>query len=281
MKFWIWMSRLNVKPIIKYNLIKKYKEPKNVYKLTKEELLEDGIELQDVNEILENKYKANLENYIQYLKTYKIEMITINDNNYPKMLKNIYDPPIALYIKGNKEIFSTYAVGMVGCRNCSIYGKNTAQKLAYDLAKNNFVVVSGLAKGIDTYSHVGCLAGKGKTIAVLGNGLDTVYPFENKELADKIVETGGAVISEYIIGTKPLKQNFPQRNRIISGLSNSIIVVEAKERSGTMITVNCALEQGREIYAVPGNITSINSAGTNELIKQGAKILTNINDINF
>lgn len=105
MKFWIWMSRLNVNQFIKYNLIKKYKEPKNVYKLTKEELLEDGIELQDMNEILENKYKANLENYIQYLKKHKIEMITINDNNYPKMLKNIYDPPIALYIKGNKEIF--------------------------------------------------------------------------------------------------------------------------------------------------------------------------------
>ena len=188
MKFWIWMSMLNVKPIIKYNLIKKYKEPKYVYKLTKEELLEDGIELQDVNEILENKYKNNLENYIQYMKKHKIKIITINDNNYPKMLRNIYDPPIVLYIKGNKEIFSTYAIGMIGCRNCSIYGKNTAQKLAYDLAKNNFVVVSGLAKGIDTYSHVGCLAGKGKTIAVLGNGLDTVYPSENKELADKIVE---------------------------------------------------------------------------------------------
>lgn len=281
MKFWIWMSRLNIKPIIKYNLIQKYKEPKVVYKLTKEELLGNGIEIEDVNEILENKYKNNLDKYIHYMEKHKIEIITIKDKDYPEMLKNIYDPPIVLYIKGNKEIFSTYAIGMVGCRNCSVYGKNTAQKLAYNLAKNNFIVVSGLAKGIDTYSHIGCLAGKGKTISVLGNGLDTIYPLENKELANKIIETGGAVISEYIIGTKPLKQNFPQRNRIISGLSNSIIVVEAKERSGTMITVNCALEQGREIYAVPGNITSINSAGTNELIKQGAKILTNINDINF
>lgn len=280
MKFWIWMSRLNIKPIIKYNLIQKYKEPKRVYKLTKEELLGNGIEIEDVNEILENKYKNNLDKYIHYMEKHKIEIITINDKNYPEMLKNIYDPPIVLYIKGNKEIFSTYAIGMVGCRNCSIYGKNTAQKLAYNLAKNNYAVVSGLAKGIDTYSHIGCLAGRGKTIAVLGNGLDTIYPSENKELANKIIETGGAIISEYVIGTKPLKQNFPQRNRIISGLSNSIIVVEAKERSGTMITVNCALEQGKEIYAVPGNITSINSVGTNELIKQGAKMLTTINDIN-
>ena len=251
MKYWIWLTRVNVKPIVKYNLIQKYKEPELIYNLTKEELIKEQIENNDVIELLNKNYRVNLKAYEEYMKNNNIEIITINDKYYPERLKCIYDPPIVLYLKGNKEIFSTYTIGMVGCRNCSYYGEEIAKRFSYSLAKNNIVVVSGLARGIDKFSHIGCMAGKGKTIAVLGNGLDSIYPLENYEVANKIIRTGGAIISEYIIGTKPNKENFPQRNRIISGISNSIIVVEAKIRSGSMITVECALEQGKDVYSVP------------------------------
>lgn len=180
-----------------------------------------------------------------------IKLLNIFDKDYPKKLKNIYDPPVVLYIKGNKNIFNKKSVAMVGCRMCSKYGEEQAKYFSYNLAKNDIVVVSGLARGIDKYSHIGCLAGKGKTIAVLGCGLNIMYPLENLEVARKIIETGGVIVSEYPIGEKPNRENFPQRNRIISGLSDYIIVVESKAKSGSMITVNFAIEQGKEIYAIP------------------------------
>ena len=214
----------------------------------------------------------------------KIDIININVESYPQQLKKIYDAPISLYIKGNKEILNSKALAIVGCREASDYGKKAAKYFAYNLAQNKFNIVSGLAKGVDSYAHLGslCVENKkscGKTIAVVGNGLDTIYPSENKELADKIIESGGAIISEYPLGTKPDKMNFPARNRIISGISDGVIVVEAKERSGTLITVDFALEQGRDVFVVPGNINSINSVGTNDLIKQGAKLVTTYKDI--
>ena len=178
-----------------------------------------------------------------------------------------------------KEILKEKSIAIVGCRLCTKYGEIAAKNIAYNLSLNNINIVSGLARGIDTYSHIGCLRGKAKTIAVVGSGLDRVYPEENRNLVDEIVKNEGAVISEYVIGTKPLAQNFPKRNRIISALSEGIVVVEAKKKSGTLITVDFALEQGRELYVVPGNINSTNSYGTNDLIKQGAKIITNVQDI--
>lgn len=251
MKYWIWFTRIKIKPYTKYKLIQKYKRPDKIYELTKGNLLKDGIEIAEIQEILSKTYKRNLENYEKYLIKNKIELITIFDKNYPENLKNIYDPPIALYLKGNNKILNNPSIGMVGCRLCSKYGEMQAKKISYELAQNNIIVVSGLAKGIDKFSHIGCMAGKGKTIAVLGNGLDIMYPKENLDVARKIIKTGGAIISEYIIGTKPNKENFPQRNRIISGIANSLIVVEAKLRSGSMITVDFALEQGKDIYAIP------------------------------
>ena len=154
-----------------------------------------------------------------------------------------------------------------------------AKYFAYNLSKRGVNVVSGLAKGIDSYAHIGTIYAKSKTIAVLGNGLDVIYPKENEIIANKIIELGGCILSEYPIGTKPEKVNFPARNRIISGLSNGIIVVEAKKKSGTMITVDFALEQGRDVFVVPGNITSLNSVGTNELIRQGATLVTNYEQV--
>lgn len=213
------------------------------------------------------------------MQKYGIGIINIKDKEYPQILKNIYDPPINLYIKGNKEILNNNSIAIVGCREATEYGKKAAKYFAYNLSKKGINIVSGLAKGIDSYSHIGTFQNEGKTIAVIGNGLDMIYPSENIWIAKKILETGGAIISEYPLGTKPEKMNFPARNRIISGISKGIIVVEAKEKSGTLITVDFALEQGRDVYVVPGNINSVNSIGTNELIKQGAKMITTYDEV--
>ena len=249
-------------------------------KLTKKELIEtNGIGEKMVENILKSKDEDYLKKYILYMQKHNIDIININDENYPKILKEIYDPPISLYIKGNKNILNNTSVAIIGCRQASQYGIKVAKYFGYNLAKNEVNVVSGLAKGIDSYAHIGSICANGKTIAVIGNGIDTIYPKENINIANKILEKGGTIISEYPLGTKPEKMNFPARNRIISGISKSVIVVEAKEKSGTLLTVDFALEQGRDVYVVPGNINSINSIGTNELLKQGAKIITCYKDI--
>ena len=279
-EYWIWLSRIEgLNPKFLNDLLGKYKNPKTIWNRTKEELLEDGIKEKYVEEITNINYRQSLDKYIKYMNENNIEIITIKDKEYPDKLKVIYDPPIVLYVKGNKNILNDNAVAVVGCRLSSKYGENTAKKLAYNLSLNNINIISGLAKGIDSFAHKGALTGKGRTIAVVGCGLDRVYPEENRILFDEIIRNGGAIISEYIIGTKPLARNFPRRNRIISGLSNGVIVVEAREKSGTLITVDFALEQGKTIYAVPGNIDNLNSYGTNDLIKQGAKIITKIEDV--
>ena len=209
----------------------------------------------------------------------KIKTIKIKDKEYPEKLKNIENPPKQIYVLGNSSILNDFSISIVGCRLCSEYGKMMAQSIAYNLSKYNINIVSGLALGIDTNAHKGCLMNKGKTIAVLAHGLDMIYPTQNTDLANKIIESGGAIISEYPVGIKPKRENFPERNRLISGLSNGVVVIEAKEKSGALITVESALEQGKDIFAIPGNINSTNSIGTNNLIKEGAKITTCVNDI--
>ncbi len=188
-----------------------------------------------------------------------MKYIAITDSKYPEKLKNIYDPPKGIYIEGNLELLSKPSIAIIGSRNCSRYGEMVAKKFGIDLAKKNIVVISGMARGIDTFAHIGCLIGEGKTIAVLGSGFKNIYPKENEKLFYKILEKGGAIISEYTPEEMPLAEHFPARNRIISGLCDKLIVVEAGKRSGTFITVDFALEQGKDIYAVPGNITSIKS----------------------
>lgn len=294
-KYWIWFSlipKLGSKR--KQKLLEIYKTPEQIYKLKQEELLKvEGIGEELANNIINSKNEKIINYHIKYMKENNIDIIHIYENTYPQNLKQIYDPPISLYIKGNKDILNTENIGIVGCRECTDYGKKASKYFAYNLSKQNINIVSGLAKGVDSYAHLGCLStyyenknsGKftldcGKTIAVVGNGLDTIYPKENIEIAKKIIESGGAIISEYPCGTKPDKMNFPARNRIISGISSGIIVVEAKEKSGTLITVDFALQQGRDVFVVPGNINSINSVGTNDLIKQGARMVTTYKDIN-
>ena len=208
-----------------------------------------------------------------------MEIIKKEHNDYPKKLKQLYDSPKQIYIEGNRKILDSDSIAIIGSRVCSKYGASMAYNFGYELAKKNICIISGFARGIDTYSHKGAIKAQGKTIAVLGCGLDIVYPPENIELYKQILINGGAIISEYPLGSKPEKYHFPERNRIISGLSNGVLVIEAKKKSGTMITVNFALEQGREVYAVPGNISSDNSYGTNELIKEGAIPVTHVKDI--
>lgn len=281
MEYWIWLSRIEgLGPIKIKELLKQYKTPENIWELDKNKLMQTkGIGENIANSILKKEYRENLEQYVKYMKKYNIGIMTIKDKDYPKNLLHIYDAPAILYYKGDKELLHTNIIAMVGCRECSDYGKEVSIKFSYELAKCGITIISGMAKGIDSYSHIGCIKAGGKTIAVLGSGLDRIYPKENSLLYNEILSTEGLVLSEYIIGTKPNKLNFPARNRIISGLSKGVIVVEAKEKSGTLNTVDFALEQGKEVFVVPGNITSENSSGTNELIKQGAKCVTCVEDI--
>lgn len=211
----------------------------------------------------------------------KIEEISIESKEYPEQLREIYDAPLKLYVLGNKEILNQTGVAIVGSRNATEYGKRVALQFSKDLSKNGINIISGLALGIDTCAHLGTLHQDciGKTIAVLGSGLDEIYPKQNISLARKIIQMGGCLISEYPLGAKPEKMHFPKRNRIISGLSKGVLIVEASEKSGSLITADFALEQGRDVFAVPGNISSSTSVGTNNLIKQGAKLVTSYEDI--
>jgi DNA processing protein len=204
--------------------------------------------------------------------------LTFFEEDYPKNLKNIYDPPPLIFFKGQIKPEDRKAIAVVGSRKTSSYGRLVTESLVESLASGGITIVSGLARGIDSISHQVALKAKGRTIAVLGSGLDIIYPPENKKLADKIAENG-AVISEFLLGTKPEGTNFPKRNRIISGLCLGVVIVEAGPKSGALLTAQHALEQNREVFAVPGDIRSQGSKGTNNLIKQGAKLVSSIDDI--
>ncbi len=210
---------------------------------------------------------------------YEIKELNINDEEYPQKLKQIYDPPAKLYYVGDLKLLNNKSIAIIGCRKASKYGLKISKIFSEGLSKEKVTIISGFARGIDTEAHKGAINNEGKTVAILGNGIDIIYPSENKELFVDIISKGGLIISEFENGIKPLKENFPRRNRIISALSDGVVVVEAKRKSGTMITVDYALEQGKEVYVVPGNIDSLNSEGTNELIKQGAIIVTSYKDV--
>jgi DNA processing protein len=207
------------------------------------------------------------------------EVIVMDDPAYPSQLKQIYDPPLVLYVRGNVAALSYPGIALVGTRHPTPYGSGMAERLACDLAARGLVIFSGLARGVDTAGHRGAIAAKGKTVAVLGTGIDVIYPKENSRLVEQIIALGGAIISEFPVSTFAAPQNFPIRNRIISGISIGVLVVEAGEYSGTRITSRCALEQNRDVFAVPGNVTNKNSWGPNTLIKQGAKLVATWEDV--
>ncbi len=207
------------------------------------------------------------------------QVLTLDDDEYPPALKNIFDPPLVLYVRGDPSILAEPGVAVVGTRHPTPYGIGMSKRLAADLAARGLIIISGMARGVDTYSHQGALDAKGRTVAIWGTGVDVPYPRENRKLSEAIIDAGGAIVSEFAIGTFAAPQNFPIRNRIISGMSIGVLVVEAGEYSGTRITARCALEQGRDVYAVPGNVTNKQSWGPNTLIKQGAKLVATWEDI--
>jgi DNA processing protein len=209
------------------------------------------------------------------------DVLALDDGAYPALLREIPDPPVTLYVRGGwRASLEAPCVGVVGSRRCSTYGQNVAASLARELAARGVTVVSGLARGVDAAAHRGALEAGGRTAAVLGTGIDEVYPRDHRRLAEEILEKGGALVTQFPLGTPPVAENFPYRNRIISGLSYGVVVVEASENSGSLITARLALEQGREVFAVPGNITSRNSFGTNFLIKgAGAKLIQQWQDV--
>lgn len=262
-------------------LLKHFDNSQNLWNINSKELNNITF-LDDIakSQILDPQYKSKIEKDAENIYNKNIKILTIASTRYPENLKNIYNPPTILYVKTNLPDvdFNITSVAMVGSRYPTPYGTKVAQDLSSGLAKQGLTIISGFARGIDTCAHIGAINGNGKTIAVLGCGLDTIYPPENKILYEKIQEYG-YIISEYPLGTPPIPINFPLRNRIISGLSFGVIVVEAQHKSGSLITSDFALEQGREVFAVPGNITSPQSEGTNNLIKQGAKLVCNVNDI--
>jgi len=243
----------------------------------------DILSIREINdkikqEIIKNRNDLYYENLLKRIESYKIKVITYYDNDYPLNLRNISDSPKVLYMKGQLIPEDEVSIAIVGARKSTSYGKWAAEKISSELANLGICLVSGMAKGIDTHVHISALKSKSRTIAVLGCGVDIIYPSSNRELYHKI-QDNGCIISEFPLGTKPLPYNFPQRNRIISGLSLGVVVVEATEKSGSLITARHAIEQGKDVFAVPGNINSIFSRGTNLLIKDGAKLVTGIEDI--
>jgi len=208
-----------------------------------------------------------------------IQILCRDDAGWPERLSEIYDPPLVLFVHGNAGVLAQPGIAIIGTRHPTPYGIGMAERLSCDLASRGLVIFSGMARGVDTYGHRVALKAKGKTVAVFGTGVDVIYPRENRKIADGILECGGALVSEFPMGSFAAPQNFPIRNRIISGLSLGVLVVEAGEYSGTRITARCALEQSREIFAVPGNVIPRNSWGPNTLIKQGAKLTATWEDV--
>jgi len=238
----------------------------------------DGMGPDLAGKILSLKDGSALEKERKLIDKERAGILTVFDEGYPENLKNIYDPPIVLYVKGEIKPEDKRAVALVGSRRASLYGLNICRDLAGALSARGITVISGLARGIDSAAHKGTLDAGGRTVAVLGSGLNNLYPPENRAIAGRIADSG-ALISEFPMGMAPLKRNFPIRNRVISGLSLGVVVVEAAKKSGALITAYSALEEGREVFAVPGKAGTVTAMGTHGLIKKGAKLVDGIDDI--
>ena len=265
------MARLNCSNQTKIKLLQQLKTPDNIWNAKEKQLKQKQFQASEINEILNPRTKFHLEEEETFLKSKKILLIHYLDARYPKRLNAIEDFPVVLFAIGNINLLEkTKIVAMVGSRECTRYGINVAKEIAINLSKDHVCVISGLAKGIDYWSHLGALSQPGNTIAVLGSGIDVIYPKENKTLYEKIIAKNGLILSEYRVGTTPKPAYFPKRNRIISGLANCVIVIEAGEKSGALITAEEAILQNKPVYAVPGGITQTMSKGCNRLIYDGA-----------
>ena len=228
--------------------------------------------------VIRGKSRVSVDQELELIEAHNCHLVTVNDSAYPMLLKEIADPPPLLYVRGDLGEPDAPSITIVGTRSPTNYGKTIGRQLSQQLAENGVTVISGFARGIDTCAHQGALQANGRTIAVLGNGLSQIYPDENRDLADEIVESG-ALISEFAMSVPPFPKNFPRRNRLVSGMSSGTVVVEASVRSGSLITARHAAEQGREVFAVPGQVFSNQSKGSHQLINQGAKLINAIDDI--
>src|SRR5438477_5345503 len=269
-----------VGPVRLRKLLELFKEPQQILGAKRSELRQvEGIGNEVADQISNWESTVDLAAELKRVSDFGATVITQECRSYPKSLREIHAPPIVLYVWGEIAERDQHAIGIIGARRTTHYGTESAKKLAYQLAYAGLTVVSGLARGIDTAAHQGALAAKGRTIAVVGYGLSKLYPPENKALAEKICNGNGAVVSEFSMEIEPDRQTFPMRNRIISGWSHGILVVEAGANSGALITASQALEQGRSVYAVPGHINAPSAMGSNRLIQQGAKLVMDANDI--
>jgi len=225
------------------------------------------------------EYSAYLEKVKKWYQNKNCHIISFLDKEYPNKLKEIFDPPLLIYAVGNVTLLNSKQIAIVGSRHPSTYGKEVTQNIVADLVKNKLTITSGLAQGIDSLSHQNALDNKGNTLAVMGTGINKIYPAKNRKLATKIVQKNSLIISEYPLDTEPLRHNFPQRNRIISALSLGTVIIEAQEKSGSLITAKLAIDQNKEVFAIPGSIFNKNSLGCNNLIKEGAKLVNCVDDI--
>lgn len=261
-------------------LLERFGSADAVFQARREELESLRMKPETILSLMQREFDAKASEELARVKELGGDILVLDDGSYPPQLREIADPPITLYVRGDwQACFDQPCVAVIGSRNCSTYGKNSAEMLSRDLASRGICIISGLARGIDTSAHLGAIRGGGRTVAVIGTGLDSIYPKENEKIVDEILANGGAVVSQFPLGTPPIKENFPYRNRIISGLSLGVLIVEASERSGSLITARLAAEQGRDVLAVPGNITSSKSYGTNYLIKAGAKLVQQWQDV--
>lgn len=277
---WIALSTIpEIGHVTFRRLMSVYGNPEAVFNAPVKDLLGiDGISERKAKNIKSFSDWEAVKKQIEKLNQIGVSVMTYKNSDYPDMLKQIDSAPVVLYTKGTIRDDDKFAISVVGPRKPTHYGRITAEKLSTELAESGFTIVSGMARGIDTIAHVSAIKSGSRTIAVLGSGIDIPYPPENRELMEKIADSG-CVISEFPLGTRPLRENFPARNRLISGLSLGVLVIEATRDSGSLITANYALEQNREVFAVPGNINSPYSCGTNDLIKKGAKLIQSSDDI--
>jgi DNA processing protein len=280
LKYWIALSMLpEVGPVGAGKLLSVFGTPEKIFDAGMKDLLAvEGIGISRAKSITDFSLWGAVDKQIRVIEREGIQAVHIGDYAYPEMLKEIDDPPVLVYVKGDIQPQDRYAIAIVGSRNLTHYGAAVAENISEDLACMGFTIVSGMARGVDSLSHRSAIKAGGRTIAVLGSGVDVPYPPENRMLMNRIAEAG-YVLSELPPGSPPDKENFPKRNRLISGLSLGVLVVEATSKSGALITARSALEQGREVFAVPGNITSANSEGTNELIRKGASLTRKAEDI--
>lgn len=282
MKDWIALNMTpGVGPRVTARLLEHFGSAEAVFDAPRRELALLRLTAETIESVANRELHERAESEIENVRKLGGDIIVLDDGVYPSLLRETYDPPVVLYVKGAwSECLDGPCVAIVGSRRCSTYGQNAALMLSRELAQRGVTIVSGLARGIDAAAHRGALEAGGRTVGVMGTGLDQIYPRDHKKLADEILEKSGALVSQFPLGTPPVSENFPYRNRVISGLSLGVVVVEAAENSGSLITARLAMEQNREVFAVPGNITSRNSFGTNYLIKgAGAKLVQQWQDV--